>query len=591
MAQRPPRKQIPESQGVSRRELLTGAGGLTLALGAVTLASAEARAADSWDRETDILVVGGGAAGCAAAVTADELGDAVLVVEKAPITGGTASKSAGVLWIPNNFSLREKGIEDDKQSCLRYMARFSYPDRYHAGNEHLGLTEREYRLLEAFYDHAAPAIDALQANGDLRIGEWRMFALDRSATDYLDNVPENTVPTGRALGPLKSDGSMGLGADLMLQYSNALKKREIPVLTNHPATRLVKDSAGRVIGLECANGDQTVRIHARKAVIFGTGGYAHNTEYTEAYQRGSFYGACAMPWSTGDFIAIGGAAGAQMGDLSTAWRSQVVLEEALRARTLAAGVFFPPGDSMVQVNRHGVRAVNEKRNYNDRTEVHQQYDASRAEYPNQLMFMVYDRRTAEAFAGAYPIPANSASSPNVLQGDTLQQLTQNLSSRLGQISNQTGGFTLSADFTANLDKTIKRFNGFARSGVDEDFLRGTAAYDTEWHQVFSPLKADSGWSATDGPNITMHPFMEEGPYYAIILAAGALDTSGGPAINHKAQVLDTHGQPIAGLYGAGNCIASPSSEAYYGAGHTLGMATAFGYIAARQAHEEPGHTA
>ena len=104
-----------------------------------------------------------------------------------------------------------------------------------------------------------------------------------------------------------------------------------------------------------------------------------------------------MPGATGDFIDIAGAIGARLGHLAGAWRCQVVLEEALQSRALAAGVFFPPGDSVLQVNRFGMRAVNETRNYNDRGEVHGVFDVTRAEYPNQLMFMVYDQRTAEAW--------------------------------------------------------------------------------------------------------------------------------------------------------------------------------------------------
>jgi hypothetical protein len=298
------------------------------------------------------------------------------------------------------------------------------------------------------------------------------------------------------------------------------------------------------------------------------------------------YGSCAMPAAEGDFIDIATAVGARLGNIGGAWRTQILLEEALASSKLGAGVFFPAGDSAIQVNKYGVRVVNENRNYNDRTEAHGIYDSSRAEYPNQLLFMVYDERTAGAFAGVYPVPNEPTAAQHLLTGQSLEELTEAIQGRLREISSRTGGLELDPSFTENLQKTIKRFNGFAERGEDEDFQRGKNAYDSEWHQVFSPMKPDSGWPANTFPSITMHPLRDEGPYYAIILAAGALDTCGGPVIDAQARVLDSKDQPIAGLYGAGNCIASPSGDAYYGAGHTLGMSMTFGYIAANAAHQE-----
>jgi len=580
------------TDALTRRDVLLGAGAVTAALGTVTLGASTAEAAvEKWDHEADIVIVGSGVGGCTAAVTAHEQGDSVVVLEKAPFVGGTSKKSAGVLWIPNNYTLRAKGIDDKKEECLQYLARYSYPERYVAGQPNLGLAALEYALLEVFYDNASKAVDRLRELGALRTAEWRMFALDRSATDYLDHVPENKVPTGRALGPVSAEGQMGLGVELMTQLGDAVEKRKIPVLLQHEAARLVVNAAGRVVGIEATSADKKVTIRARKGVIFASGGFAHNREYADTYLRHRYYGSCAMPSATGDFVRIAGAIGARLGNMTGTWGTQIVLEDALRNHVLPTGVFFPPGDSMLQVNRHGRRVVNEKRNYNDRTEAHGYFDPSDAEYPNELMFMVYDQRTAEGFAGAYPLPPTPTGAKYVLQADTLDALADKLAARLKDIATRTGNFSLSPAFLANLKTSIARFNGFARAGRDDDFSRGAAGYDREWQMVFSPMNAASKYAAEKAPNSTMFPLSDTGPYYAVMLAAGSLDSCGGPVIDASARVLDGSDKPIAGLFGAGNCIASPSRFAYYGAGHTLGQSLTFGYIAANAAHAEPSSKA
>ena len=373
---------------------------------------------------------------------------------------------------------------------------------------------------------------------------------------------------------------------MMGQMETALTSRGTPILLEHKAMRLIMNDAGRVVGLEVEHAGKTLLVQARKAVIFGSGGYVHNPDMVAANQRNHIYGSCAIPMATGDFINIAGAAGARMGNLSGAWRTQVVFEQTLKSSKLAGGVFIPPGDSMIQVNKYGLRAVDEKRNYNDRTEVHGIFDSSLAEYKNQLLFMIYDQRSAEAFADIYPFPKEPTGAGHVVTGDTLEQLASNLEDRLQKLASASGGVKLDASFEENLKATVARFNGFARSGKDDEFGRGHALYDTEWHLAFSPMRDDTEWPENDQPNVSMYPFREEGPYYAIILAAGALDTNGGPEIDASARVLNTEDEPIAGLYGTGNCIASPSRDAYWGAGCPLGLSLTFGYVAANAAHLE-----
>ncbi len=235
---------------LTRRQLLAGAGAAVASAGTIALTSRSAVAAFDWQHETDILVAGSGVGASTAAITAHDNGDAVMMIEKAGFLGGTSMKSAGVLWIPNNFTLREKGIEDRKEDCVRYQARFSYPERFNPDDENLGLSHQEIALLEAFYDNASAAVDSLRGSDSLRVAEWRMFFLDRPATDYLDHVPENKVPAGRALGPIQADGNVGQGAELMTQLGAAIASRKISALLNHRAAKLIQDPHGRVIGIQ-----------------------------------------------------------------------------------------------------------------------------------------------------------------------------------------------------------------------------------------------------------------------------------------------------------------------------------------------------
>lgn len=566
----------------TRRGVLAGVG---LAAGAAAIPASAALAAPAaparWDAETDVLCVGSGAAACTAAVTAAHAGARVMVVEKMPVMGGTTAKSGGVAWIPNHHMLREQGIADLKPDAMAYMCRYSYPQQFNPKSPTLGLAPANYRLIEAFYDNGSKAIDFLAEVNAVRFKPFRLFQVNEPAPDYADHLPENKVPAGRSIEPAEGSGSSGGGGSLAAQMEAWLTARKVPMLTDTRVTALVMEN-GRAVGVEAEREGKPMRIRATKAVVFGTGGYSHNVELCGMHQT-ALYGSCATPGSTGDFIAIAAAAGAMMGPLDTAWRTQVLLEEALKSRAIGLGAFVLPGDSMLVLNRYGVRVVNEKRSYNDRTRIHFAYDPGREEFPNQLLFMVFDDRSLDRFGGDFPFPAERGASPYLVSGADLPALAAKLDERLAALSASTGGVRLDAGFAANAQATVARFNGYAKAGKDPEFERGARDYDVQWHKLFSYPRPGTAEPANPYPNLTMHPLTARGPYHAFILAAGSLDTCGGPRINEHAQVLAANGKPIPGLYGAGNCIAAPSREAYYGAGGTIGPALTFGYIAARHA--------
>ena len=82
-------------------------------------------------------------------------------------------------------------------------------------------------------------------------------------------------------------------------------------------------------------------------------------------------------------------------------------------------------------------------------------------------------------------------------------------------------------------------------------------------------------------NPVMAPVRGHGPYFAVLIGLGTLDTKGGPRTTTDGQVLGADGLPVEGLYAAGNCAASPSNDGYWAAGATIGPALAFGYSAGR----------
>ncbi len=538
-----------------------------------------------FDEAADILVVGSGAAAFAAAITASTYGAEVIMLEKGPIIGGTTLRSGGGYWIPNNRFQKELGIIDLKEDALRYMARYSYPHLYNPEDSRLGLPENEFALIETYYDRAAEAIDFLADCGALQsIQEINWTG--KPQVDYMDHLPENKGVRGRVLFARTADGKQGFGGELVRQLRSKARTQGIKILTNHRVSKIHRNAQEEVVGLEVIGPDQqNINFRARRAVIFASGGYTHNAELMLHFQPGPIFGGCAAPTNSGDFIQMAAAIGAKLGNMVGAFRAEIIVEEALSDPDGVHNVFYIPGDSVIEVNRYGRRIMNEKRNYNDRAMTHFVWDPQRAEWTNMLVFMIFDQRTAILWQGFPPYVVEGSAPSYIIKGDSWDELVLGITRHLSMLAPKTGGFSLDPGFKDNLEKTVARFNEFARTGQDKDFGRGNYNYDREW-TTFPPTIPGAEWPAAGSPNYTMYPLSEQGPYYAIILGAGTLDTNGGPVINKNAQVLNVYDQPIAGLYGAGNCVASPVARAYWGGGSTLGPAMTYGYLAGLHASLE-----
>lgn len=527
----------------------------------------------------DVVVVGSGAAGLTAAWAAARCGCSVLVLERAAFTGGTTAKSSATIWIPNNRFMRARGVADPREDAIRYMAKSAYPTRYNAAHATLGLSDEKYRLIARYYDTASIALDELLDAGVHDIAETFY-------PDYYAEMPEDRAPIGRSLRPTVWAGHRrgidpGEGQIFIDRLQAAFEALGGAVQVDSRVLNVIRDELGDAVGLEVRVGHRAEFIGARKGIVFGTGGFLHDEAMASAYLRGPVMGGSAVAGSTGDFVRIGQQLGAALGNMSHAWWSQAVVEFVARNRATLRDVYVPYGDSMFMVNRYGVRAMNEKAPYNERGQVHFTWDATRREYPNYLMFWVFDdalinghwAKDPRYARHRSPMPPPGESREYIISAPDWPGLVAGIRARLAALTAHTGGVALAPQFEDNLAATLARFNAMAGEGRDLDFGRGEAAIDRFWSQEARP-------GAVSG---TLHPLAATGPYHCIILGPGALDTKGGPVIDEDARLLSMAGEPIPGLYAAGNCAASPAGQAYWGAGGTVGVAMTFGYIAGSHA--------
>lgn len=521
----------------------------------------------------DVLVVGSGAAGLAAAIGAASAGADVVLIEKADGVGGTTAKSGGVFWIADNGVQKTHGLPDDPVRALAYMARVSAPDRFDPDRAGLGLETWESEQLDALVERGPQVLEELQHLGALA----PVLAAGGDFPDYHWELDEQGGFRGRALSPVKPDGTPGSGVDLVDGLVRAAEALGVRVMTRVAFEDLLVDG-GRVVGVVAGSAGGRQSFLAARGVMLAAGGFTHD-DVRRAQLPGRVWGGCAAPTNTGDTLPALEALDVPLANMDCAWWDQVAVEHTLGGSTeTRAGVWVAPGDSSVIVDLTGRRVVNEKAVYNTRAKVHLEPGGP------EILLLVLDDRVRRLFSGeefAYPVgPADLRDGGHLITADSWPGLVKSIQARLDALSAVLRNARLAEDFATNLASTVASFADYARSGSDPEFGRGEQPIERFFHGAARPGA---------GPNPTMAPFADHGPYHAVVVGLGTLDTKGGPRTDADARVLDANQRPVPGLYAAGNCAASPSAQGYWAAGATIGPALVQGFSGGRHAAHQGTH--
>mgnify|MGYP006190232371 FL=1 len=532
---------------------------------------------EQFDSVTDVIVIGSGAAGLSAAISARHAGAAVTVLERSDKFGGTSAVSGGVPWIPNNHLMHQVGSTDSREQALTYLRSLS-----------LGLMQDG--LIEAYVDAAPVVLRFLEDQTPLRFRALKLpdyhpefpgGTFGRSVAPELfpanelgelrgalRSAPTFPIPVTMAdlddgvnlldpllIGDRLTKGLVGTGNALIAGLLKAAVDRTVSLQRDVRVRRLILEN-GAVVGVEAEQEGRTLRIGARKGVVIASGGFEWNAALARDLVGGPIDGALSPPFNEGDGLLMATEAGAALANTAQAWwmpMMQIPGEEyeGRPLSRLTTTERCSPG--AIIVNRAGQRFVNEAHNYNDVGRTLHNFDPVTFDYPNLPAWVIVHQGYMDKYPFLTRYPGDPI--PNwMVQAPTL-----------GALADMIG-----VD-PEGLERTVARFNAHAVDGLDPDFHRGESLYDQYY--------GDPGYV---GPLRSLGP-LDQPPFFAFRLYSGTLGTKGGPKTNERAEVIDVRGKAIAGLYAAGNASASITGMSYPGAGATLGPALTFGHIAGREA--------
>ncbi|HUJ86187.1 MAG TPA: FAD-dependent oxidoreductase [Burkholderiales bacterium] len=543
----------------------------------------------------DVLVIGSGAGGLSAAVTAARHGLEVIVAEKDALFGGTTARSGGWLWIPNHPMQKEIGVSDSLEEASTYLLDQA-GEKYDPERVNAFLTNGP-RMVEFFTRETAVRFDPSAAFSDYHPdapgGKPGGRSIVASAFDGRElgawlprlrpPLPELTV-FGIMIGSgaelvhfmrwskslesaafvarrLLGHGVAKLvhGRGIRLTNGNALAGRllksaldaGVQLCASAPATELVKQG-GTVRGAVLERDGMRVHVVARRGVVLACGGFPHDRERRARLFPHPEHHSPAPESNTGDGLRLAAAAGAKIDESLPNAAAWVPVSRVPRAD--GSWGLFPhfidrakPG--VIAVTQRGARFVNEGNSYHDFIQALLAAGATSA-------WLVTDHRAIRAYGLGFVKPRPLPLGAHLASGYLRRGAT------LAELARATG-----IDAAA-LETTIAEYNRHAARGEDPAFRKGSTAYNRFYGDP------------DIAPNPCIAPLATP-PFYAVEVVVGDLGTYDGVLTNGNAQVLDASKRPIPGLYAAGNDALSIMGGNYPGPGITLGPAMTFGWLAGR----------
>lgn len=550
-----------------------------------------------WDHEVDLLVVGSGT-GLSAALAGAVHGLRTLVVEKAPVYGGTTAISGGGVWVPNNVALERAGVNDSQDEARAYLdavlalngddvsperreayltrgpeairfleehaslLRFTWVEDYPDYHPELPGGKAEGRQIQTdAIDGRALGAERARMRPPLRLapqpfGMWIMISEARGLATLGRSWAGRFLALKLALRGLaaKVRGKQmvnGGGQMLVAALRAALIEHDVPLWLNAPLVELVTED-GAVVGAVIDREGTPTRVRARGGVVIATGGFERNAEMRSRYQRSPITTRWTMgvEENTGDGIRAGQQAGAALDLMDEAWWGPSLLTpHGSGAFTLSERAC----PRSMLVNANGERYTNEAAPYVN--VCHAMYEGEATGVGHIPSWFVIDdlyrrRYKLGPLLPRQPIPAAWFDSGVAVRAATVAELARKMGVPVDR-----------------LEASVARMNESAALGRDVDFGRGDSAYDRYW--------ADQ----KNRPHPNLGP-INTPPFYAFKMVPGDLGTKGGLLTDERARVLDEQGEPIPGLYATGNAAASVMGREYPGGGSTIGPGLTFGYVAA-----------